>query len=217
VVLPPFVPQDVVADMVAEARRLTRSANRARVPFVRTAGAISHATIVEQAPALSALRSSPAFLSLCRALVGQDLVHRRSDDPHASALYSYTRAGDHVGWHRDDCGCVPNASFTVVLGLVEDCTSRLEFDLHRDDPSRATERLIVPAPPGAIVLFCGSKAWHRVTPLNRGGERLTYSFVYLKRGHDPKGARHLVQAGIDTLLYFGARSLVRRIVGSLRR
>ena len=92
---------------------------------------------------------------MCQQIAGPELEHRRADDPHAFALYVYDRAGDHVGWHRDDCGCVPEASFTAILGLVNRSRSCLEFELWKDAKDRRPERRAIATEPGTFVFFCG--------------------------------------------------------------
>lgn len=152
-VLPGFLPATMAEEMVDEARRLAPTAQRTNVPFVRKGGAISHPAIVARAPALHALHKSPAMLSLCARIAGHTLEHRKPDDPHASALYVYNARGDHVGWHRDDCGCEPEASFTAILGLVNRTASRLEFELHRDGPAERRRFRSVSTEPGTLLFF----------------------------------------------------------------
>jgi hypothetical protein len=203
-VLPKALPRALVREMIDEARALGAGARRTYVPFVRRGGAVPHDHITARAPALHALHQSPSLLALFQRIAGPALEHRRQGDPHASALYYYAKRGDGVGWHFDDCGCTPEASFTVIVGLVSDTRSRLEFDLFHDDEARR-ERLAVITDPGRIVFFCGSRARHRVTRLRRGEERTAFSFVYVKQGHQPTGLDRVRQKAIDTFLYFGLR------------
>lgn len=203
-VVPQVLPRSLVHEMVDEARALGTGARRTYVPFVRRGGAVSHDRIAAAAPALHALHQSPSLLALFQRLAGAALEHRRAGDPHASALYYYAKRGDGIGWHFDDCGCTPEASFTVILGLVNDTRSRLEFELFHDDPRRC-ERRAVATDPGRVVFFCGSRARHRVTRLGRGEQRTSFSFVYVKKGHQPSGLDRVRQKAIDTFLYFGPR------------
>ncbi len=200
-----FLPPDLVHAMVREASSHAPRAHRRRVPFVRKGGAIAHRAITDSAPTLRALQRSRALLALFQSIAGPELELRRDDDPHASALYVYRRRGDHVGWHFDDCGCEKEASFTVILGLVDRSSSRLDFELFREHPSRAPVRRSIATGPGTLVFFCGSNAYHRVTPLRRGEERISFSFVYVKKGHQPSGLDRVRQRAIDTFLYFGLR------------
>jgi hypothetical protein len=211
VVLPDLIPPALVAEMAAEARGLARGARRVVVPWVRKAEAVGHHDIEAGAPALSALHRSPALKALAARLTGVSLEHRLPGDPHASGLYLYNRPGDHVGWHYDDCGCVPDASFTVIAGVVDESRSRLEVELHRKIPGRAPERRSIATRPGTVVFFRGSSIYHRVTPLARGEERISFSYVYVKEGSHPKGFDRIWQTGIDTLLYFGWKGLLQRV------
>jgi hypothetical protein len=208
-VLPDFLPPALVKEMTAESRRLKPGLRRTHLPLVRKGGAISHFQIREAAPALSSLRRSEALLDLFQRIAGPELERRLDDDPHAQALYVYDRWRDHVGWHFDDCGCEKEASFTVILGLVDQSSSKLEFELFHDQPQRRRV-LSLATRPGTLAFFCGSRAHHRVTRLGLGEERISFSWVYVKRGFHPKGFDKLWQTGINTFLYFGPRHLLQQ-------
>ncbi len=189
VVLPDLVPPHVVAELAAEARRLAPGARRTFAPFVRRAAAVGHYDIRSRAPALHALHLSPSLLALAQRLAGAALEHRRHDDAHASGLYVYDRRGDHVGWHYDDCGCVPDASFTVTLGVIDDSSSRLEVELHTRTPGRRPERRAIATSPGTLVFFRGSSVYHRVTPLGAGQQRILVLVRVREGGAPPEGLR----------------------------
>ncbi len=48
-------------------------------------------------------------------LTGERLQLSPPDDPHAYALYFYTRAGDHIGWHYDT-SYYAGRRYTLLLG-----------------------------------------------------------------------------------------------------
>ena len=210
VVLPDVVSAAQIAAMQAEARALQPLSRRTFAPFVRKAEAICHHDIVANAPALHGLHQSPSLLALCQRIAGPDLSHRQADDPHASGLYIYNRARDYVGWHFDDCGCEPEASFTVIAGIIDDSSSRLEVELHRKTPGRQPIKRTITTRPGTLVVFRGSSVYHRVTALPKNQERVSFSFVYVKKGFHPRGFDRVWQSTIDTLLYFGWRGVPRR-------
>lgn len=220
-VLPDVIPAVHVAAMQDEARALQPLSRRTFAPFIRKAEAICHFDIAARAPSLHALHQSPALMAFCTRIAGLELVHRAADDPHASGLYVYNRPRDHVGWHYDDCGCEPAASFTVIAGILDDSSSRLEVELHRkdknhdrarapNDPQKDPVRRSIATRPGSLVFFRGSSVFHRVTPLAADEQRVSFSFVYVKKGFHPKGFDRLWQSTIDTLLYFGWRGVPRR-------
>lgn len=207
IVLPPLVPAPLLGEMIDEARRLAADARRMHVPLVRKARAVPHQHIARAAPALHALQQSPSLLALLQRIAGRDLERARDSDPQASALYAYRDAGDHVGWHRDDCGCEPEASFTALLGLASRGSSRLQIDLHHDEPGARPVVRSIATTPGTFLFFRGSSTYHRITPLARGDERISYSMVFVKKGHHPKGFDAVYQTMINTFLYFGVDAL----------
>jgi alkylated DNA repair dioxygenase AlkB len=204
-----FLPQELVAAMTEEARRLTPRAYRRRVPWVRKAGTVGQALIANEAPLLNALYHSPSFLAFAQDLCGAPLTVKHERDAHAATLYVYKRAGDHVGWHYDDCGCEGEASYTATVGLINDSQSVVQFRLWESEPSKAQE-LSLPASPGSLAFFCGSKVYHRVTPLREGEERVVYSFSHVTAGKRLTGVRRFKENFWDALLYFGPKAIFQK-------
>jgi hypothetical protein len=209
-VLPGLLPRPLVDEMVAEARRLVPSAVRKRALFVRKAGAIAHPTIVREAPALHALHMSPALLAMFGRVTGVPLEHRDPGEAHASALYTYSKPGDWMDWHYDECGCPPDDSFSTIIGLIDDGDSRLEIETHRGKPGREPLRLSLRTAPGTFVFFCGTRAYHRVTPLGEGQERVTFAFTYIRAGRRPGGIYNFRMKLGNALVYFGLGHLFQR-------
>ena len=210
-ILPDFVPAPLLEQLQREARVLLPQARRSHLPFVRKGGAISHPTIRAQAPHLYALQGSQVLRQTFQRIAdGPILEARQPDDPHASALYTYTERGDHIKWHYDDCGCEPQAAYSIILGLIDRSSSLLELVTFKKTPGRTPVRRLVRVEPGTLVYFCGTNVWHRVTPLGRGEERATFSFVYVKENNHPRGWNKVQLEAINTLLYFGPRALFKR-------
>ena len=205
-----FLPPALVEIMASEARQLMPAAHRAYVPFVRKAGAIGRTAIGAAAPALDALYRSPGFLDFASRLCGAPLAHKSERDAHAAALYVYDRPGDHVGFHYDDCGCEDTASYTASFGLINRTRSRVHFQLFRSDPGRQMKELYVPMAPGSLVFFCGSRAYHRVTPLAPGEERVVFSFAHVRAGKRLTGFWRFVENVKDAALYFGPKAIFQK-------
>jgi hypothetical protein len=205
-----FLPPEVIAAMVQEARTLLPRAHRTRVPWVRKAETVGQMPIAQGAPLLHDLYRSPSFLALGRRLSGIRLAVKHPRDAHAAALYIYRRAGDHVGWHYDDCGCEAAASYTGTIGLVNDSQSVVQFRLFRKDPREEARELSLPALPGSLAFFCGSKVYHRVTPLDEGEERVVYSFAHVTAGKRLTGLRRFKENLWDALLYFGPKAIFQK-------
>lgn len=210
IVLPRLLPQPLVEEMAAEARRLMSGATRKWAPFVRKAGAVGHAVIAREAPAMHALHQSPALMALFERVTGVPLAHRDPDEAHASALYTYTRRGDWMDWHYDECGCPPEISFSTVVGLIDNSSARLELESRCADPEQPPLRRSLQTAPGTFAFFCGSRVRHRVTPLAEDEERVTLAFTYLRKGHRPSGIYNLRMRLGNALIYFGLGSLFRR-------
>src|SRR5262249_25265228 len=68
-----------------------------------------------------------------------------------------------------------------------------QVQLFREHRARPMRELAIAMRPGSLVFFCGSKAFHRVTPLGAGEERITYSFAYVRQGKRLRGMRRFVE------------------------
>jgi hypothetical protein len=210
IVVERFLPEPLLNEMIAECRQLYPKIYRAYVPFIRKAGTVAHDAIAAQAPALYALYRSPAFLDFARRLTDVQLTLKSNADAHAAALYIYQRKGDHVGFHYDDCGCENTASYTASVGLINQTASKVQFQLFRNHPQRQMRELFVPMTPGSLVFFCGSRAYHRVTPIACGDERAVFSFAHVREGKKSTGFGRFYANLIDAALYFGPKALVQK-------
>ena len=102
------------------------------------------------------------------------------------------------------------ASYTGTIGLVNDSKSLAHYQLFKDHPTLPMRELHVPALPGSLVFFCGTKAYHRVTPLEAGEERMVYSFAHVTAGKRLTGLRRFKENLWDALLYFGPKAIFQR-------
>jgi hypothetical protein len=208
-VMPTLLPPSLVAEMIAEARALSPRVVRKLAPFVRRAGAIHHHVIVEHAPAMHALHQSPELLALFERVTGIPLEHRAPTEAHASALYAY-RGGDYLAFHYDECGCEPGDSFSTVIGLVDQSSARLEIETRKDQQGREPMRRSLQTSAGTFAFFCGTRAYHRVTKLAPGEERITFAFTYVRKGKKPTGMYNFRMQLGNTFVYFGLGHLFHR-------
>jgi hypothetical protein len=206
VVLRDLVPRALCERTLAEIdlARPTRS----RVPFVRAAQHVGWRTLQRIAPLSTAIYRSPVFLEWMTALVGQPVQLKDPEDDHACATYEYERRGDGMKFHYDTCGCEPGASYTQLLSLHDRSSQRLLVDLHTTD-GRPVERRALQTPPGTLVVFCGSKVWHGVSPLGRDERRVILSMSYATDPTMPPW-RRLYENVKDAVLYFGPGALLQR-------
>jgi hypothetical protein len=205
VVLDHLVPRAFAARLLDEidAARPTRS----RVPWIRSAQHVGWRTLQRVAPLTTAVYDSQVFLDWMSALVGKPMQRKHPSDDHACATYEYERAGDHMRFHYDTCGCDEGASYSQLLSLCDRSTQRLMVELHtRDD--RPVERRTLQTLPGALTVFCGSKVWHGVSPLGRGERRVILSMSYATDPSMPPW-RWLYENLKDAMIYFGPGSLLR--------
>jgi hypothetical protein len=128
-----------------------------------------------------------------------------ADDPHAYALYFYTRAGDHIGWHYDT-SYYAGRRYTLLLGVVDRSSCRLDYQLHTREAGARAQAGSVQLPPGGAVFFDGDKLRHRITPLQAGEKRVSLTFEYVT---DPRMSlgRRLISQMKDAVAYFGFRQV----------
>ncbi len=182
--------------------------NRNYVPRIKKGGSVSHFDIGKGAPQVRALYHSPELIAWLSALTGEVLLTCPEDDPHACALYYYTEAGDHIGYHYDT-SFYRGKRFTVLVGLVQQSSSELVCQLFHADTERETVELRVKTKPGTLAVFNGDKVWHCVTPSSAGDDRVVLSLEYVtdrSMGFLPR----LVSNVKDAVAYFGIKALFRR-------
>ncbi len=203
--LPDALPPDTVAPLVAAAERLEPGLNRNYIPRHKKGGSVSHFTIAEEGPALLALYRSEAFRGFLERVVGAGLHLCPDEDPHACALYFYTRAGDHMGYHYDT-SYYRGARYTVLVGLVQDSSSRLLCRLHTRQRGRAPRDLAVATTPGSLVIFNGDRVYHGVSPSGPGERRIVLTLEYVTTREIGRAQRVFSDLK-DAFAYFGVRAL----------
>jgi hypothetical protein len=207
-----FLPPELVRELQDAVRASRGSVNRNLIPGHKKGGSVSRHVIDRLAPVIAALYRRPEFMSLLAELSGEKLLPSPPDDAHAYALYFYTEAGDHIGWHYDTSyykGC----RYTVLLGVVDDSSCKLEYRLYTKaqgkERGRAPVAGAIGLKPGALVFFNGDKLHHRITPLAAGEDRVALTFEYVT-SQDMHPFWRLISNMKDSIAYFGFRQVFRR-------
>jgi hypothetical protein len=206
--LPSFLPSEVTAQLVAAVAAVKASVNRNYLPGHKQGGSVSRHAIDRLAPFIADLYRSPALINWLGQLSGERLQWAPAEDPHAYALYFYTRSGDHIGWHYDTSYYV-GRRYTLLLGVIDESSCRLEYELHTREDGVAAVPGSVQIPPGGLVFFDGDTLRHRITPLGEGEVRVSLTFEYVT---DPKmhGWWRFISNMKDAFAYFGFRQVFRR-------
>ena len=178
------------------------------IPGHKKGGSISRFDLDRHAPDFGRLYRDTGLLSFLCELTGSELKYCPDDDPHTYALYYYTEAGDHIGYHYDT-SYYQGERYTVLIGLVDESSCMLEYELFRDDPTRDTIAAAERLAPGTMVVFNGDKLWHRISPAQEGDRRvaLTLEFVTSTK---MRPFRRFVSNMKDAIAYFGFRQVFGR-------
>ena len=194
-VIEDFLPPPWRRALQDAAVRTSPAVHRSFLPGHKKSGSVSRHCLDRQAPAVPSLYRSPALLQWLEALCGRSLLFSPASDPHAYALYHYSEVGDHIGWHYDT-SYYRGARYTVLLGIVDDSSSRLEYRLFTRSPGRQPVQGAIAIRPGTLVFFNGDKLQHRVTPLGRGEQRVVLTFrIPHRRPHRSLGPADLQLEG----------------------
>jgi len=207
-----FLPVELTATLIAAVSAVQSSVNRNYLPGHKQGGSVSRHTIDDLAPSIAKLYRSPALMRFLEGLAGERLQFSPADDPHAYALYFYTRPGDHIGWHYDT-SYYAGRRYTVLLGVIERSTCSLDYQLHTREAGAAVIDGSVRIPPGGLVFFDGDKMRHRITPLGDNEMRVSLTFEYVT---DPRMHAwwRLISNMKDAVAYFGFRQVFRRLMGN---
>jgi hypothetical protein len=203
-----FLAPEITAQLVAAVEAANTSVNRNYLPGHKQGGSVSRHTIDSLAPFIAELYRSPALIGWLERLSGERLQVSPPEDPHAYALYFYTRPGDHIGWHYDT-SYYAGRRYTLLLGVVDQSSCRLDYELHTREPGVAVVPGSLQIPPGGLVFFDGDKLRHRITPLAAGETRVSLTFEYVT---DPAMHpwRRVISNMKDAVAYFGFRQVFRR-------
>jgi len=205
--IPRFLPPVAVGALLDDVKRLEPGLNRNYIPRHKKGGSVSHYAIADEGPGLLAFYRSERFRRFLSRLVRADLKLCPDDDPHACALYFYTEPGDHMG-HHYDTSYYRGARYTVLVGLVQDSSSRLQCRLHTRTPGRDPVELAVATEPGSLVIFNGDKVYHGVSPSQEGERRVVYTMEYVT-SQEMGRMQRLYSNLKDAVAYFGIRALLR--------
>jgi hypothetical protein len=184
--------------------------HRNYLPGHKQGGSVSRHAIDVLAPAVANLYRSAALIDWLAQLSEERLQVSPPADPHAYALYFYTLPGDHIGWHYDT-SYYAGRRYTLLLGIIDDSSCRLEYELHTRSKGVATVLGALKIPPGGMVFFDGDRLRHRITPLRPGEMRVSLTFEYLTDPRMSAGSR-LISNMKDAIAYFGFRQVFRRLV-----
>jgi hypothetical protein len=206
--LPDFLTPEVTARLVEAVNTVEPQVNRNYLPGHKQGGSVSRHTLDQLAPYVAELYRSPALTGLLEKVAGEKLQLSPPDDPHAYALYFYTKAGDHIGWHYDT-SYYAGRRYTVLLGVLDHSSCRLDYELHTREPGATVVPGSVQIPPGGLVFFDGDKLRHRITPLGENEKRVSLTFEYVtdQRMHP---LWRLISNFKDAVAYFGLRQVFRR-------
>jgi len=204
-----FLAPEITAQLVAAVEAVGSSVNRNYLPGHKQGGSVSRHAIDSLAPFIAELYRSPALIGWLERLSGERLQVSPPEDPHAYALYFYTRPGDHIGWHYDT-SYYAGRRYTLLLGVVDRSSCRLDYELHTREPGVTVVPGSLQIPPGGLVFFDGDKLRHRITPLAADETRVSLTFEYVT---DPAMHpwRRVISNMKDAVAYFGFRQVFRQV------
>jgi hypothetical protein len=203
--IPDFLSPDLTASLIRELDVLDGTVHRSYIPGHKKGGSIGRYDLEKTAPIFDELYHQTGLLDFFRDLSAAPLVRCPRSDPHAYALYYYTEAGDHIGYHYDR-SYYKGARYTVLLGLIDESSCKLECQLYKDDDSRDTELLAVKIKPGMLVFFNGDKLYHRITPLGENERRVVLTLEFLTQTKMNPLLRFVSNVK-DSVAYFGFKQV----------
>ncbi|MEO8631085.1 MAG: 2OG-Fe(II) oxygenase, partial [Betaproteobacteria bacterium] len=144
---------------------------------------------------------------LLERICGEPLLPCPLGDPHAYALYYYTRPGDHIGWHYDT-SYYEGRRYTLLIGVIDESSCRLDYVLHTRDTDRPDEPGSIRIAPGGSLFFDGDRLRHRITPLGQNEMRVSLTFEYVTNPA-MRPWRRFISTMKDAVAYFGLRQVIR--------
>jgi len=142
--------------------------------------------VVPQDSVLRTLYDSSLFKDyLCRVL-GEKALHPYAD-PLSSINIHYAKTGQELGWHFDNSSfaitlmiepALAGGAFEYVTGVRNADAGEMNYDAVADVLDRKVTPKLLAMDAGALVLFRGRNAMHRVTPVERERTRMLAVLAY---------------------------------------
>ena len=203
--VPDFLPEEVLARLLNSLPQTTKMVHRNYIPKHKKGGSVSRYDLDVAAPEFGSLYHSKVLVNFFETLSACKLSVCPADDPHTYALYYYTEPGDHIGYHYDT-SYYKGARYTVLIGLVNAPSCKLEYQLHTKNSNREIEQQSIELAPGMLVIFNGDKLFHRITPLANNERRVALTLEYLTNTQMHPLLR-FVSNMKDSIAYFGFRQV----------
>jgi hypothetical protein len=208
--VPDFLPGEITQRLIDAVAAVDPLIDRNYLPGHKQGGSVSRHAIDSRAPFVAELYRSRTLIEWLGELAGERLQTSPADDPHAYALYFYTRPGDHIGWHYDT-SYYAGRRYTLLFGVIDRSSCRLDYELHTREPGIAVVPGSLRISPGGLVFFDGDKLRHRITPLGADEMRVSLTFEYVTDPRMRFGWR-LISNMKDAVAYFGFRQVFRRVL-----
>jgi hypothetical protein len=203
VAIPDFLDSGELANLQREVEAL-RSAERSYVPSHKKGATIAYETLIEHAPAVTALYHSDGMAACISRITGVAVRPTLLHDQNSLSILIYERPGDHIGWHYDH-NFYRGRHFTVLLPVVNSGNAA-------DGLSHARLRAMIghaeaelQTPPNTLIVFEGARVLHKATPLANGERRVLISMTYCADAHS-NFAQAVARRFKDTA-FFGVRAL----------
>jgi hypothetical protein len=136
IVLENLVPPGIIAQWESELERLKPQIHRNYIPKHKKGGSVDYDTVARLAPSMTSVYHSPALQRAFCQIADASMKECPDSDPHRCALYAYTEAGDHIGFHYDT-SYYKDRRWTVLIGFIDESSSKLLCHLHtRNRPGR---------------------------------------------------------------------------------
>jgi hypothetical protein len=187
----------------AEAEQLV-APERSYVPSHKQGGTVAYETLIAATPTVVSLYHTPPFQDLISRQCGETVRPTPIYDQSSLSILSYTKPGDHIGWHYDH-NFYRGQHFTILLPLINEGhgdggLSHAKLIVRLDAEEHA-----VASPPNRLIVFEGAKVLHKVLPIIEGERRMVLSMTYCT---DPSAslAQGLARR-IKDVAFFGLRAL----------
>ena len=205
VVLEKFLPREIMDQWDEELEALKPSIHRNYIPKHKKGGSVGYDTANELAPAITTVYHSKQLLGFLRRIAAAKMNECPDSDQHRCALYAYTEAGDHIGWHYDT-SYYRDRRWTLLVGFQDNSSARLVCRLHTRNKNHAVTNLELKLAPGTLVLFNGDSVYHAVTPIRANEYRYMVSMQYVTTGEMNPFMR-FVSNMKDSIAYFGPKEV----------
>ena len=198
-----FLPEESFQELRQEIQSIS-GGTRVDVLPNRKGHTISYEELRAAAPHVIELYTSPEYQAFISTVIHTPIQQTPLTDDNSLSILIYEKPGDKIDWHYDN-NFYKGRRFTILLAIENRGGDENGLSAAKLWVRGKTKDTYIPTPPNTLIVFEGSKIYHRATQIKEGERRVLLSMTYCT---DPRNS--FIQhwgSKIQNAAFFGLKAL----------